>query len=347
MIDGSSSTIEKIKDFVLNENYPDTLYVKEKGDLVLLNYKPEVQFGNLWTDIEIACRGLIINRVTGEIVARPFDKFFNWGENNRTSTSRINHVSEKMDGSLVFNYRHDGKFKLATRGSFDSPQAKWAEEFLKNNYSFEADDSWTLMFEAIYPGNRVVVDYHGREDLVLLGIRDRFTGQYLRHGFVEKFAKQYGLSIPKSFSFPTVPDIIDLCQTISPNEEGYVVEFEDGQRFKFKGEEYKKIHKMLSSLSFKFVLENHQKGTLNHALEIIPDEFKAEVNQWIFQVEDTISKTTEEVEEYFLKAPKSTRKEFALWVKENTPDLFPYMFAKLDGKDYHDMIYKFAFKEKQ
>lgn len=48
--------------------------------LRLFNYTELAQFQKAWNPVTRACRGLIINRETGEIIARPFPKFFNHGE---------------------------------------------------------------------------------------------------------------------------------------------------------------------------------------------------------------------------------------------------------------------------
>lgn len=331
--------------FVKDGQYPDTLVVREKGDLVLLNYRQEVQFNNLWTPINSACRGLIINRKTGEVIARPFDKFFNWGENNRTTDANIKVITEKMDGSLGILYRDCG-FKITTRGSFESDHGLWATEFFNKNYHSVKPfihDEWTVLFEIIYPNNRVVVDYKGTEDLVLLSIRNRFTGEYLPFSRVQEFAKEHKFSTPKVYQYESIDKIKELSSKISANTEGWVVEFEDGQRFKFKGDEYKKIHKLISGLSFKFILENHEAGTLQHALSIIPDEFKEEVNGWITRIEETMSSIKQSIEVAFEKAPKTSRKEYAIWCNDNAPDLLPYMFARLDGNDLNQIIYKRAF----
>jgi hypothetical protein len=49
---------------------------KTKGDLVLFNYTNECQYAMRWNYFEQVSRGLIINRVTGEIVARPWTEGF-------------------------------------------------------------------------------------------------------------------------------------------------------------------------------------------------------------------------------------------------------------------------------
>ena len=340
-----TTTIKKIQNIAkIGAAFPDTVFIREKGDLIILNYKPNVQYDNLWTDFELACRGLIINRITGEVVARSFDKFFNWGENNRKTDADIKSITEKLDGSLGILYRDNG-YKIATRGSFESDQAIWATEYLNSNYSLKnIHNDWTLLFEIIYPENRIVVDYKNRTELVLLAIRNRFTGKYFNTAKSRSIAKQCGFSFPKIYHFKTPQEIAYGQSEISANNEGWVVEFEDGQRFKFKGAEYCKIHKLISGLSFKFVLENHQAGTLNQALEVIPDEFKDQVNDWIDEIETNIFEIKDRVRIAFNVAPKGNRKEFALWVMGYHKNLAPYLFAKLDGKDILPIIYKMGFK---
>jgi len=99
------------------------VYAKTCDDLTLFNYSPEVQYAGDWNPFELMSRGLILSR-SGEVVARPFDKFFNYGEGGQFPTHPLVSVTEKMDGSLGILYRHDGLHKIATRGSFDSDQAR-------------------------------------------------------------------------------------------------------------------------------------------------------------------------------------------------------------------------------
>lgn len=339
--------IQSIRKIILTSitDLPDTLYIRRKDDLLLLNYKPEVQYRNLWTPIELISRGLIISIHTGEVVARPFDKFFNWGENDRTTTAEIKHVFEKMDGSLGIQYRSKGKMLVATRGSFDSEQAVWATENLNSYYNIkQLPTKWTLLFEIIYPDNRVVIDYKGWAGIVLLAIRNRFTGKYLPYSIVKEIAYKHDFRLPEYYEFSSPQKIVQITKTLPSNNEGWVVEFEDNQRFKFKGNEYIKLHRLLRGLTFKWALEHHQAGTLKQAKDTIPDEFHNELNGWTEQIDDIINTVKEETESVYKKAPKTTRKEFALWIQRNSPTLVPYLFARLDHRDLLPFIYRFAFR---
>ena len=317
--------------------------IKEKGDLLLFNYG---RVGDKdWSFFERVSRGLIINRKTGEIVARPFDKFFNWGEGDRTTNAKIVSVTEKMDGSLGILYRDNG-YKIATRGSFDGEQALWATEFLNKYYKLDIPNNWTILFEIIYPENKVVVDYGEQEELYLLAIRDRFTGEYLSSNIIENVFDCWEFPATRCYNFSSIDNIIAQTKVIDLNQEGWVVEFEDGQRFKFKGEEYKRLHKLITGLSFKWALENYHNGTIEKARTVIPEEFHEDLDRWVEEIEDKIYEIENRVNDAFYLAPKTTRKEFALWVMENHKDLAPYLFAKIDNRDIEPLILKQEFKNR-
>jgi len=321
--------------------------VREQGDLMIFNYTAQAHYKGVWNYFERVSRGLIVNRKTGEIVARPFDKFFDWGERDRYTSSRIKTVTEKMDGSLGILYRYGEEFRIATRGSFDGEQAAWATEFLQNNYDLTGFlDDITLLFEIIYPQNRIVIDYQGREDLALLGVRNRFTGEYYPRSAVENIANTFGFSLPDTHLFETPGQIVVAAETLDPDAEGWVVEFEDGQRFKFKGEEYRKLHRLIHTLSFKNTLECMASDSLDELRAVVPHEFFGEVNGWVAEINKTLVGIINQTEQAFADAPKDDRKTFALWVMENHKPLASYLFAMLDGKPVRPLIYKMAFRDR-
>lgn len=52
--------------------------------LTIWNYTEKVQYEKLWDEVTLACRGLVTMDETGEVVARPFKKFFNMEEGMHT-----------------------------------------------------------------------------------------------------------------------------------------------------------------------------------------------------------------------------------------------------------------------
>jgi RNA ligase len=94
----------------LEKYYEDGLLIKQTHptkDLTIWNYSQKVQYEKLWDDITMQCRGLVTNS-KGQIVARPFKKFFNLEETDSLPSGEFK-VYEKMDGSLgiLFYYEEE------------------------------------------------------------------------------------------------------------------------------------------------------------------------------------------------------------------------------------------------
>ena len=324
--------------------YGDVYAVYNDG-AILFNYTQKAQIEGRWNWFERASRGLILDSKSGRVLARPFDKFFNWGERGMQSDANIVSVTEKLDGSLGILYRHNGENRIATRGSFDGEQATAGTQMLwnANHRLTEFPDEWTLLFEIIYPGNRIVVDYGDRSELVLLAARHHWRGDYTSFSTLSTRARYYGFGLPRAYQFNTVADIIVAAEQLDASAEGWVVEFSDGQRFKFKGDRYKEVHRLLCNTSFKRIVEAIASGTLDDAIKSIPDEFLGQVKDWRAEIElkaETIIQCTRRA---FSDAPTGSRKEFALWVNEHHSDIAAYLFLMLDGRDIVPTIYKREF----
>ena len=149
-------------------------------DLYIYNYSKECQFAKYWNYITETCRGLIVNG-SGEIVSRPFRKFYNYEElvlDNKQIPNESFEVYEKLDGSLgILYWGDDNKPYIATRGSFTSQQAIHASKLLENYDCSNIDRSKTYLFEIIYPEDLHVVSYSGTDDIFLLAIIDNETAE--------------------------------------------------------------------------------------------------------------------------------------------------------------------------
>ncbi len=92
-------------------------------------------------------------------MATPFLKFFNVGEKRGVVPDLPFKAFEKLDSSLIIAFHHAGHWRTATKGAFDSPQAVWAQERLDAADHAALVLGTTYLFEAVYPGNRIVVRY--------------------------------------------------------------------------------------------------------------------------------------------------------------------------------------------
>lgn len=213
------------------------------SELYIYNYSAKAQYDRLWNEITLACRGLILDE-EGNVVARPFPKFFNLGEyDGQKVPNSPFEVYEKMDGSLGISYVLDGKVQIATRGSFTSDQSVVANEMLQDKY-YDAiskmKDGITYLFEIIYPESRIVVDYGIEEKLVLLAMIDIETGEDLT-------LENIGFPLVKKYDGINDINVLNLLE--EENREGFVIKYSDGYRLKVKFEEYVRLHRIITHVS--------------------------------------------------------------------------------------------------
>ena len=84
--------------------------------LDIYTYTRSCQYEGRWNDVTTFCRGLIVDNVTDEVVARPLSKFFNYGEHGvREYAPPLElepfEVYEKMDGSLAILFHYNEQWR--------------------------------------------------------------------------------------------------------------------------------------------------------------------------------------------------------------------------------------------
>lgn len=263
--------------------------------LTLYNYSEKAQFSRVWNTATLASRGLIVHD-GGEIVARPFPKFFNWGETppkGRRFKMDLEEpvvVTDKVDGSLGILYDRGDRFGyvFATRGSFTSDQARhanmiWLEKYKKYEYLIRPDV--TMLFEIIYPENRIVVNYGAMNDVILLGGVHKDTGRILGP---EMFPGWPGPRVAV-MPYRTLAEAVEAKPR--PGKEGLVVRsLGDGLMLKIKQDDYVSLHRVVTGLNEKEIWRRAMKANLmdkpdyvneeDLILENIPDE----LHEWVISV---------------------------------------------------------------
>lgn len=328
----------------LNKYYEDGLLYKQVHPtlpLTIWNYSEKVQFENLWDEVTLMCRGLVTDN-EGNMVAIPFQKFFNIEENRFTPTENFE-VYEKMDGSLGIVFWYQGQWIVATRGSFTSDQAIKATEILNKYNKDIMFRHLTFCFEIIYPENRIVLDYGDDEKLVLLGTFDK-DGKEVD---IDMWS-QYGFDVVKKYD--GIKDFKELKSMIKDDQEGFVVRFTNGDRIKVKGVEYLRLHKIMTNMSTTAVWECLKNGDdIETILKDVPDEFYKKIKDYVrdlryahFQISERAGKLHDGFRygKYNDKDPEPTKKEFAEFVLKQQKVLQPVMFAMWDKKNYDEIIWR-------
>ena len=327
--------------------------------LTIWNYTDKVQYDGVWDDVTLQCRGLITENVTGSVLVRPFNKFFNYeelvGKGFIPSKGDYVYIQDKMDGSLGILFNYDDEWVMATRGSFTSEQAIKGLEIVKSMYFL---DSWlkeyAYLVEIIYPENRIVVDYKGKEKVVFLSV-------VLNEGWKWKPTDDTELhwttaTMILSSNGVKKSDIVkteqhfnfsdELYQSLKEknekNKEGFVLRFQPGNfRMKIKFEDYVALHKIMTNVSTTSVWEVLSSGeSMDNLLKGVPDEFFNKIKEYETELLNEFSALKSEYENHFESIKRlGTRKLFAQFATTGFkhPSL---LFGLLDGKDIGPTIWR-------
>jgi RNA ligase len=307
-------------------------------DLTIYNYSQKTQYERMWNEETLSCRGLVLNS-SGNVVARPFKKFFNLSEVEGEIPDLPFEVFEKMDGSLGIFFWYNGNPIFASRGSFTSDQSKVGWEILKEMDYENLKKGITYLFEIIYPENRIVVDYGDTEKLVLLGAVETSTGEEIPYSSIGENLERFELvrkwSNKKSIS--------ELAKENDLSREGYVLKFSNGFRVKVKFEEYCRLHKIITNVSNIDIWEKLKDGLpLNEILDKVPDEFygwvKNTENRLREEFQDILSDSEKILYSIKKKLGNSERKVYAEEIKKEINS--GILFNLLDGRNPDQAIWK-------
>lgn len=349
-LEGAFPYMTHLFDILDADEYQQTLaarYIKVQSHptlpLLIHNYTDAATWDGHWNDVTVTCRGLVTHAHTGEVLARPFRKFFNHDQQQAPSFDLNDPVlvMDKADGSLgILVPTEDGPL-IATRGSFASNQSLWATAFYRERYlDFPANPAWTYLFEIIYPDNRVVVDYGPLADLVLLGAVEIATGATVP---LEQARANWTGPVVEVFPYRTLAEVLTAPETA--NAEGFVVwHFERDERVKIKFTEYKRLHKLLTGINSRHVWEILANG--QDPAEVFagaPDEFHG----WLKDQVAALTAAYEEISQTALAAfaevrtqlPEGfDRRTFAQHIAQHP--LKTHLFLLLDGKPIDEPIWR-------
>lgn len=315
--------------------------------LTIYNYTEACAYAQEWNEVTLACRGLVVD-AAGAVLARPFTKFFNHGQPGAPTIALDEPVTvtDKADGSMGVIYPHPDGPAVATRGSFASDQAVHATALLRSRYAgWTPPAGLTVLVEIIYPRNRIVVDYQGLDDLVLLGAVEIATG------------RSFGPAAVPSWPGPVV-EILDyptfgaaLAAPPRAGREGLVVHVPASDtRIKLKYEEYVRLHRIVTGLSARTVWEALVNGSTPEQIAApLPDEFHPWVNDLSARLHDEVERRHEQVQVRFDKViaelggpiasdDREGRKAFAVAVSRDP--LRGFLFAMLDGKPTRPALWR-------
>jgi RNA ligase len=345
-------TIEDVLPYIEGR---DEFIVAEREGYTVVNYVVSMQdtFNMSGPDdiggaIRRECRGLIFD-ADGNIMSRPFHKFFNVNEREETQDyvleleMRSDHVvMEKMDGSMIRPILLDGELRLATKMGVTTVAIQ-AEEWLDTQSADMktwlrkcVEDCVTPLLEWVSPFNQIVLAYE-EANLVYLGTRDNTTGAYL---------------MDKSCPFDAVPqygavegNIVDYVALArqAQSREGDIIRFANGHMVKVKNDWYVRIHKTLDRIVFdRNIVNLIINEEVDDVIPMLPKAQASRVRDFEISFWSEFAATEERLMLLFLEVQMlfGDRKRIAL---ELVPTLkhrgdAQFIFRMLDGNSCRDLL---------
>jgi hypothetical protein len=262
------------------------IHIVRDGNLASLKYN-QIE-SPMREPIVQQCRGMVVDVEARRVLAWPYNKFWNHGEELAApidwSTAR---VQEKLDGSLII-LRYDGADRgwcvassghPTAGGSFGSDARTFGQAFwdLARDGALHhraANTRVTYLFELCATPNRVVVR-HERPRLVLHGARWLETGVELTRGELLEHTAHMGCEIVREFPIRTIQDCLAAAEELDPlQQEGFVVVDAMCNRVKIKSPRYVILHHMKGEATPRRAVELWQTGEtgelLTHFPELVP-----------------------------------------------------------------------------
>lgn len=329
-------------DYVLQNNmhtFPHAF--KDRNDIVLAEGK--FSKPNLSAIIRRECRGLIFD-TQGNLISRPFHKFFNFGERpvEQQFLEAPAGVLEKLDGSMIRPLLLEGVVRLATRKGI-TDVAMQAEEFIANKPNYiefmqkRIASNETPIFEWCSRKNQIVLDYP-EDNLVLLAIRNTHTGEYTDYDDMCEQAKLYNIPVVQAYSFShkSLDEAVNTIKNLI-NKEGHVFVWDNGHRMKAKAEWYVTLHKAKEAIGReKDLIKAYLTTGVDDILPILPESYKQTVCEFLANLTEQLVLTSQRLDGIFVriveKMPEQfTKKEFAMEVLKLDQKYKSIMFSLLPG----------------
>jgi len=306
---------------LVTERLHDTL------PLAIYCYGRKAVYDNIWDDVTTKTRGLIVDLGTNDIIARPYEKFFSVDQfpvlldeaEHEESLGNSPVITEKVNGCLGIFWKYGMHWGIASKGSFHSPHAKfateWMEKHIEENGKLVFPEGYTPVFEIICQEIQPHVIKYPFDKLVLIGCVKLETGEEITTEGIFKYATKNSFDYPFTV-YNTLENVLEM----------------DSNRYEGLVATYNRPGQPPLKLKIKF-------PTFLKNRKIFYEELKRKENP----------KNDSSYAEIFTEASTmlrdalvscTTRKEFAQFFTNANPELVPVCFAMMDERDHKDIIWK-------
>lgn len=312
-------------------------YIKEYNNYKIIDYDCDdtEEFKDIktyTTTIYRELKGIAFDK-TDRICSRPYHKFYNFKETSGTSTFDISSehkVYPKLSGTMVrplYLTDKNGKYwRLASRDGIDITAMK-AEEFIQYNKEYldfinKCDTlSHTPIFEYLTTDSTNKVKYD-EEKLVLVAIRNTFTGKYMPLPDIK------GVDVIQPLKVKAVKDLNAFAAAVRCEEgiEGYVISSDiTGHKIKILTDWFTAMPKLDDKNILKAIME----GTLDEFIKSLPIKDKNKVIKFNNDVMDGFKKTFKDLvykfDEIYYSRDVNDRQEFTVKVNKLNTQYSQYL----------------------
>ncbi len=304
--------------------------VAQRDGYQVINYNVVYETTFEWDDTDPLgsamrreCRGLIFD-LDGNLLSRPFHKFFNLNEREETQYKNIDfdnfniEAHTKEDGSMIRGIILKGKLRLCTKmgiTEYSENAEAWLEK-QSDDYKLTLKqmvmDDVSPIFEWVSPSNRIVLKY--REDkLVLLAVRDNKNGEYF------DLSDNHWRALCKVFEVAETCHLVTMGKwnnntfmgwinnTRSQRDmEGFVLVFNNGHRVKIKTDWYVELHKLKENFQHernvvRIIMDNtfdDKLATLKGDDDELHDKLYKFINEFSYLYKRKLEDIFNEIDEY-------------------------------------------------
>lgn len=332
----------------------DCLHINQKDEFMLIRYDLTDVQQQMWEDpnsIYRECRSVVINVKREELVLTPFRKFFNLNEVEENQLERIAEkfrsaqtveVANKLDGSMQNARWYNGQLFVAGSMALDARDSwRLAEGYAMLTESYvrmiQSRPDLTFIFEYISKKDAHVVVYEEKnEGMHLIGARSVETGEHLPYYKLIELADHCEIKVVDLEQKTLEQLLVEMKQVRSNEKEGWVINV-DGHYVKVKCDDYVNMHRLLDRVSsVNVIIEAIANETFDDLVSKIPDSYKERVNNVANLIFTYLKKTKQQINEWYVRAPKRTQKEFMIWVEQNVPQhIKPYVRSEYLGMEYN------------
>jgi RNA ligase len=183
----------------------------------------------------------------------------------------------------------------------------------------ELPPGFTLLFEIVYPANRIVRDYGDLDDLILIGAVCICHGDLWGPAEAAKSFRWPG-PVARVFDYATLADA--LAAEPRPGAEGFVVRYLDGEHkgtmVKIKQDDYVALHRIITGLTSRRIWERLAVWTAHNAH---PEQPLKQIAKALHMDAAEVHGIIDAGEDWQETIERTAPEEFTDWIRGTVDDL--------------------------